>query len=245
MSKERAFEQVARKYWEKSIKEILAPGDKGSFPSEGEFLCAYNEMKTRHPECTCKVLRNGKIQGDLFQQGDRIDGIEITAVLDAVGSVVEFTLDFSKACADVRMDLGSRGIGTFSDTRYNFDLTQTMKNTERVIDEFPAHIAAFQKEKMEYEKKMKIEQMAKASIKVGVSQALAPLGYEWDLVDKGDYFALRIGLGKKKLVEMTLNAKNFTRRLPVLQETLQNIENLLKKMTFPVEISMNKELVKL
>lgn len=74
---------------------------------------------------------------------------------------------------------------------------------------------------------------------------MAPLGYEWDLVDKGEYFTLRIGLRKKKLVEMTLNGKNFTKRIPSIPQMLQNVENLLNNLTFPIEISINKEIVKL
>ncbi len=190
-------------------------------------------------------IEGGKNPRGFVPAGDRIDSIKITALLDAVGSFIELTLRFTNFCVDFRVDLSKSGIGTFSDICYTCDLMQTMKNMESFIDNFPEYLAAYQKEEIEFEKMFKIEQMAKASIKAGVAQVLTSLGYEWDLVDKGEYFALRIGIGKKKLVEMTLNDKNFTKRLSLLPETLKNIENLLKNLTFPVEISMNKELVKL
>ena len=64
-------------------------------------------------------------------------------------------------------------------------------------------------------------------------------------MDKGEYFTLRIGLGKKKLVEMTLNDKNFTKRIPIIPHVLENVENFLENLTFPIDISMTKGLVKL
>ncbi|WP_407456545.1 hypothetical protein [Fibrobacter sp.] len=50
-SKERSFDQFARRYWEKFVNGILVPGERGCVPSEGETLSVYNELKERHPEC--------------------------------------------------------------------------------------------------------------------------------------------------------------------------------------------------
>ena len=52
-------------------------------------------------------------------------------------------------------------------------------------------------------------------------------------------------LGEKRMVEMSLNDKNFTKRIPAIPEMLKNIEGLLKTMPFSVDISMTKGLVKL
>ncbi|GEM_PF-3399920 len=239
--------QIAHDYWEKLVGGIFVPGDRGSYPSEGEILSAYNEILSRHPECKCKILKvkvPGMLKnssGDLFQRGDRVSGIWIIELLESRDVVLEFFM----SSASLYVSFKHNGLPTILVRSATCDLQQTMKNFEAFINNYPVHLVGLEQEKIEFEKRLKIEQMTKASIKAGVSQILTPLGYEWDLVDKGNYFALRIGMGKKKLVEMTLNGKNFTRRLPVLEETLQNIENLLKNLTFPVDISMNKELVKL
>jgi hypothetical protein len=203
-------------------------------------------MTARHPECKCKILKAGvsgkpkTTSGNLFQQGDRITGIWIIQLLESTDVVLEFFMS-----ASLYVCLKRKGLPSVLVQSSTCDLQQTMKNFEAFIDNYPAHLAGLEQEKIEFEKRLKIEKMAKLSIKTGVYQIMSPLGYEWDLVDKGDYFALRIGLGKKKLVEMMLNAKNFTKRVPAIPETLENIETLIKNLTFPVEISMNKGLVKL
>ena len=244
--KKASWIQTALNYWEKIVGEILVPAEPGSYPSEGEILSAYNEMTTRHPECKCKILKSGNPGlyktsfGELFQQGDRITGIWIIRLLESTDVVLEFFMS-----ASLYVCFKRKGLPSVLVQSSTCDLQQTMKNFEAFIDNYPAHLAGLEQEKIEFEKRLKIEKMAKLSIKTGVSQIMSPLGYGWDLVDKGDYFTLRIGLGKKKMVEMTLNAKNFTKRVPAIPENLKNIETLLKNLTFPVEISMNKGLVKL
>jgi hypothetical protein len=246
-SKRASWWQVDHDYWEKIVGKILVPGERGCYPSEGEILSAYNEMTARQPECKCKILKAGPFSkpkttsGDLFQQGDRITGIWIIRLLESTDIVLEFFMSSS----ELYVCFKRKGFPSIHVRSATCDLQQTMKNFEAFIDNYPAHLAGLEQEKIEFEKRLKIEKMAKLSIKTGVSQVMAPLGYEWDLVDKGEYFTLRIGLRKKKLVEMTLNDKNFTKRIPIIPQMLQNVENFLKNLTFPVDISMNKGLVKL
>jgi hypothetical protein len=247
MSKRTSWGEVARNYWEKLVCGIPIPGERGSWPSEGEILSAYNEMKVRHPECRCNILKAGApskqktSSGDLFQRGDRITGIWIIRLLESTDVVLEFFMSSS----DLYVCLKRNGLHSILVRSTTCDLQQTMRNFEAFITNFPTHLADLEQEKIEFEKRLKIEKMAKLSIRTGVSQILSPLGYDWDLVDKGEYFTLRIGLGKKKLVEMTLNDKNFTKRIPIIPHVLENVENFLENLTFPIDISMTKGLVKL
>jgi hypothetical protein len=51
-------------------------------------------------------------------------------------------------------------------------------------------------------------------------------------------------MGDKRMVEISLNDKNFAKRIPVIPEMLKNIEHMLETMPFPVDISMTKEFLK-
>ncbi len=245
--KERAFEQVEYNYWKKLVGEILVSGEPGSYPSEGEILSAYNEMSARHPECKCKILKAKNLGQPkpssecLFQRGDKISGIWIIRQMGSTDDVLEFFM----SSAQLYVSLKHKGLPSIFVRSATCNLQQTMKNFEDFIDNYLLHLVGLEQEKIEFEKMLKIEKMAKLSIRTGVSQVLSSLSYEWNLVDKGECFALRIGLGKKKLVEMSLNDKNFTKRIPAIPEMLKNIEGLLKIMPFPVDISMTKELLKL
>ena len=230
--KKQTFEQDARKYWEKLLCGILVPGERGCSPSEGEVLCMYNDMKTRHPNCVCNILRSGKGQGDIFQPDDKISGIRISFTLDAVSSV-----EFILASSLYYVHFKTGGIAPFSRRVDTCDLSPTMRNIEDFVNNFPAHLAAFEKKKIEFEKKAKLKEMAKLSLKTCVSQMMEELGYGWDLADKGKFFLLRVTLGEKRMVEVSLNEKNLAKRISVLPGMLKKIEGLLETMPFPVNIS--------
>ena len=160
--KKQTFEQEARKYWEKLVRGVLVPGERGCAPSEGEVLGMYNDMKTRHPDCKCNILRSGK--GKIVQPGDKISGIRIVFSLDA-GASVEFVLASSLYYVHFNTD----GIAPFSHQVDTCDLSQTMKNIEDFVNNFPAHLVALEKKKIEFEKNAKLKEMARLSLKTSVA----------------------------------------------------------------------------
>jgi hypothetical protein len=176
----------------------------------------------------------------MVQPGDKISGIRIVLALDAVSSV-EFILAESLYYVHFNTD----GIAPFSHQVETCDLSQTMKNIEDFVNDFPDHLAALEKKKIEFEKNAKLKEMARLSLKTCVTQMMSQMGYEWNLADRGKFFLLRIELGKKRMVEISLDDKNFTKRIPAIPEMLKNIEGLFKNMPFPVDISMTKGLLKL
>ena len=74
---------------------------------------------------------------------------------------------------------------------------------------------------------------------------MSQLGYEWNLADRGKFFLLQIELGEKRMVEISLNDKNFTKRIPAIPEVIKSVESLLETLPFPVDISMTKGILKL
>lgn len=232
-SKERSFDQFARRYWEKFVNGILVPGERGCVPSEGEALSVYNELKERHPECECIILRTGKGSGEFFQQGDKIAGIRIVRQLGSVGSI-EFRLSGN---FHVRLEI--EGFMPFFRTEACCDLSLTISNFENFIDNFPRYMEGLERKKLEFEKNNKLEEMAKSGIQATVSQLLTPMGYRWDLVERGRDYLLKVG-GHGTWIEFTLNRKNFTTRVAELPDVLSQIEILTKKLTFSMNIEIKK-----
>ena len=233
LSKERVFERTVRKYWEKLVNGILVPGERGCTPSEGEVLSVYNELKERHPECECFILRTGERSGEFYQQGDKIGGIRIIQQLGSVGSI-EFRLS-----GNFHMRLEIEGLMPFFRTEACCDLAQTISNFENFIDKFPSYLEEIEKKKLEFEKKKKLEEMAKSSIQATVSQLLTPMGYRWELVERERDFLLKIG-GHGTWIEFALNRKNFTTRVAELPDVLGQIELLTKNLTFSMNIEIKK-----
>ena len=177
----------------------------------------------------------------MFQQGDKICGIRIVTDLNAANSSIEFILADSLYYVHFKTD----GIDSFSHRVDTCDLPQTMKNIKNFIDNFPAHLTALENEKVEFEKKAKLKEISRLSLKTCVAQMMSQLSHEWNLADKGKYFLLQIELGKKRMIEISLNDKNFTKRIPAIPNVLKSVEGLLETMPFPVEISMTKGILKL
>ena len=123
----------------------------------------------------------------MIQPGDKISGIRIVFALDAASSV-EFILAESLYYVHFKND----GIAPFSNRVENCDLSQTMKNVEDFVNNFPTHLAALEDKRIEFEKKLKLKEMARLSLKTCVAQMMSQMGYQWDLSDRGKYFSLLI-----------------------------------------------------
>ena len=74
LSKDRAFERTISKYWEKLVNGILVPGERGCAPSMGEILCAYNDMKSRQPEC--KYVTQKKARANISSRAINLEASE-------------------------------------------------------------------------------------------------------------------------------------------------------------------------
>jgi hypothetical protein len=229
------FGLIAHRYWERLVDRILVT-EHGYEPSEGEVLSAYNDLKERHPECECIVLRTGKSSGEFFQQGDKIGGIRIKMDFDSEGSSVEFILTSDYY---VRFTLGGWLI-PYIKTATRCDLTRTMQNLEEFIEKYPQNREKLEQKKLEFEKRKKLDEITKNTIRACVSQAMTPMGRNWELTERGRLFLLRIGMGGEKVVEVTMDRRNFAKRISELPKMIEQVETLFKALPFPVEISMKK-----
>lgn len=233
ITKSRTFEQIARVFWDDLVNTILVPGGRGCAPSEGEVLSAYNDMNSRHPECECIILRKDRSSSDFFQPGDKIGGIRIIRKFDAGNSSIEFILTASTYY--VRFQ--SNDTDSFSHKVDYCNLQQTIKNFENFIENFPRHMEKLEEIRLEHKKMLKIEKMTESSIRASLLQTLKPMGYGWNLTERGRDYLLRI-FAPGTEITLTLNAKNFAKRIAALPEAIAHIENLFGKLTFPIEISM-------
>ena len=224
-------------YWGRLVNSILVRGQSVSSLSEGEILCAFNELKRRRPEHRYSVKAVGENQKTMFQQGDKIQEIRIAKSLDAMISV-ELLVNFQ---ATVRLSI--KDVTSISCSLPMIDLQNTLENLERFVDDFPKNFERFENALVENVKKAKIVAMAKVSIKAAVEQLLASTHYEWELIESGKFYSLRVGMGDN-VVSMTLNDKNFARRIPVLLDALRQVEKLVESLPFPMDITMNKRFVK-
>ena len=60
--------------------------------------------------------------------------------------------------------------------------------------------------------------------------------HEWNLVEENDRFLLQIKTKHHKMIEISLNEKNFVQKMPEIPSAITQIERFLESAPFPVDI---------
>lgn len=229
----------AERYWKKIAGKILVNGERGNLPCEGEILGVFNELKYQKPERDYFVSAYGFNHENLFQQGNKIKDIVIRKKFSQ-GHFVELIVNFQ-----VTLRLSIQNLAPFSFSLPTVQLQETLANFDEFVDNFEKYFDKYEEEKTELAKRNKLKEISNKSIRAAVSQVLSAMPYEWNLVDRDEYFSLQVEMGPKKVVSMTLNGRNFAKRISRLADVLGRVQILLNELPFPMDITMTKEFVKL
>lgn len=136
-----------------------------------------------------------------------------------------------------------------SDEIKNLDLDATLTALQEFIQKVPEYKQGAEKIaediRLEKMKHHKITEMASKSIETVVPQMMASSDYEWNLereyrqIGTGGYperYLLRIKTKKHRMVEISLTPKNFSEKIPEILNVMSQIEDLLEKMPYAVNI---------
>lgn len=233
------FKEFAVRFWKRKVEGIIATGEWGSRPSEGELLSAYNDIKSRHPECKCAIEYAKKGLTRFLLPGDKVNEIRITRTItsDTYGNV---TIEFSASTIFCVTFILKGNIPLIVKTSNYCNLSQTMARFEEFIENLPKNLTTFEKKYLENEKKKKLAVLTKNSIQASVKQLLATTAYTWELTEKGRQHELTVHMGESKAVKLTLNSRNFVKRISALQEVLAKTETFMESLPFPLDFTMTK-----
>ena len=93
---------------------------------------------------------------------------------------------------------------------------------------------------MEIEKEQKLNEIAQNTIRATISHIMESSRYSWNLAEDENTFSLEVSINDEYSVEMNLNTQNYLERIPALQGFLNQIENFLKEIPFPIEIKFQR-----
>lgn len=131
----------------------------------------------------------------------------------------------------------------------NLDVDATLDSIRAWLGNYQEYKAGAEKiaeeKRTEELKQKKLAEMASKSIEAIVPQMMAESGYEWNL--ESDYkrygcggvperYKLRIKTKSRKMIEITLNQKNFAKKIPEILNVVRQIEQLLEHAPFAVNI---------
>lgn len=125
--------------------------------------------------------------------------------------------------------------------RSQCDLSASLDNLANFIEEFPSYCEQSSRIITEIEKKQKLEEIARDTIRATVSHIMESSKYSWNLTEDENTFSLEVSIIDEYSVEMDFNTQNYLERIPTLQGILIQTENFLKEIPFPITIQLQEK----
>lgn len=107
---------------------------------------------------------------------------------------------------------------------------------DKIYDDFERNMAELDAILMELKKERKIHEIAQTSIRTIIPAIMSKTNYEWNLVEEGARSVLQIKMKRGKMMEISLGHKSFNDKIPDILKVIEQIENLLDTIPYPVDI---------
>lgn len=86
------------------------------------------------------------------------------------------------------------------------------------------------------QKEQKIHEIATNSINAVIPKIMSQTNHDWSLIEESSRSVLLIKLKRGKMMEIALNHKTFSDKIPEMPNVIKQIEQLLKTIPYPVNI---------
>lgn len=228
--------EIYDRFWERECKGVLAsfPSNEKHWPlSEDDVMKQLSAFAEKYSE---KKVFVGKIDID-----DKKDKIVLAITCDEwMNDRIVFTIATKNACGIFyvtgRADNTNHLFPDNPPYTFNCNIEQTLKNLEAFIKKFPKKREQIMNRQNARDKENKLLDMAEKSIETIVPQMMASTNYEWNLFCAETRYLLSIKMKKHKMIQIALTPKNFANKIPRILSTISQIENLLKEISFSVDI---------
>lgn len=116
------------------------------------------------------------------------------------------------------------------------NLEATLENLVKFVDEFPNYNEQSSRIITEIEKEQKLKEIAQNTIRATVSHIMNSTKHQWKLFETENSFSLDVAFDKGYTIQMSFDIQNYLERIPALQNVLEQTENFLKEIPFPISI---------
>ncbi len=107
---------------------------------------------------------------------------------------------------------------------------------DRIYDDYERNMEELDALLVEVKKEQKVHEIAQTSIRTIVPSIMAKTNHEWNLVEEDARSVLQIKLKHGKMMEISLGHKSFSDKIPEMLKVIEQIENLLETIPYPVDI---------
>ena len=81
-----------------------------------------------------------------------------------------------------------------------------------------------------------LKEIAQNTIQATISHIMNSTKYQWKLFESENFFSLDVAFDKGYTIQMSFDIQNYLERIPALQNVLEQTENFLKEIPFPISI---------
>ena len=225
--------EACHNFWRPLVKEIYAPNADVIFLHRRDVLAAFKRLQKAKPGYGFEISYKQGSKG--YRDCDKSQVICLCKSLDCTASI-EFLVDCDAKYLSIRFCHIDAGNFNVPYERCWCNLDETLENLVKFVDEFPNYNERSSRIVMEIEKEQKLKEIAQNTIRATVSHIMNSTKHQWKLFETENSFSLDVAFDKGYTIQMSFDIQNYLERIPALQNVLEQTENFLKEIPFPISI---------
>ena len=225
--------EASHNFWQPLVKKIYAPNADVIFLHRRDVLAAFKRLQKAKPDYGFEISYKQGAKG--YRDCDKSQIICLRKSLGSAASI-EFLVDCDAKYLSIRFSHIDAGIFNVPYERYWCNLDATLENLVKFVDEFPNYNEHLSRIITEIEKEQKLKEIAQNTIRATISHIMNSTKYQWKLSESENSFSLDVAFDKGYTIQMSFDIQNYLERIPALQNVLEQTENFLKEIPFPISI---------
>jgi len=225
--------EASHNFWQPLVKKIYAQNADVIFLHRREVLAAFKRLQKAKPGYGFEISYKQESKG--YRDCDKSQVVCLGKSLGGAASI-EFQVDCDAKYLSIRFSHIDAGNFNVPYERCWCNLDATLENLVKFVDEFPNYNERSSRIITEIEKEQKLKEIAQNTIRATISHIMNSTKHQWKLFETGNSFSLEVAFDKGYTIQMSFDIQNYLERIPALQNVLEQTENFLKEIPFPISI---------
>lgn len=225
-------------FWQSLINKIYVCNTDGIFPDKDGVYAEFVRLQKVRPNVGSEISYKQESRG--YRERDEMQAICISKTFEGWGSI-SLAVNCEAEFLSIHFEYADMEFFNVPFRRSQCDLGATLDNLANFIEKFPIYCEQSSRIIIEIEKELKLEKIARDTIRAMVSHIMESTKYSWNLYEFENTFSLEVSIIDEYTVEMDFNTQNYLERIPALQGILKQTENFLKEIPFPITIQLQEK----
>ena len=225
--------ETCHNFWLPLVQKIYAPNADVIFLQRWDVLAAFKRFQKAKPDYGFEISYKQESKG--YRDCDKSQVVCLRKSLGSAASI-EFMVDCDAKYLSIRFSHIDAGNFNVPYERCWCNLDATLENLVKFVDEFTNYNEQSSRIITEIEKEQKLKEIARNTIRATISHIMNSTKYQWKLFESENSFLLEVAFDKGYTIQMSFDIQNYLERIPTLQNVLEQTENFLKEIPFPISI---------